>query len=241
MINNTMNQIDFQAELHSMLGGNLIDVELTADDYLFAFNKAKRTYIQKGNNNHNHNFRTLDFVNGQTTYTLDPSVDQVMRIISPSSFPGSDPFSLSLVESLFSSTRSAMGGIMTYHMSLSYIEDLDIFYVNNIPYDFNKRTHTIRLLKSPTSSETVILETYDNSTDDEYRDMVWIQEWALAELKIILGRAYSKFSALSSPTGETSMNGDAYISEGNADKEQLLRDILDHVDGDIVGGPIMIG
>lgn len=236
-----MTQAEFQDLLSKLLGSNLIDVELTSDDYTVAFEMAKRTYIQKGNNNQNHNFRTLPIVADTTSYTIDSSVDTIVRIINPKSFPSSDPFSLSLVESMFSSVRSAYGGLATYEMSLQYIENLDIYYVNNIPFDYNKRTNMLKLLKTPAVDETWMIETYDNSTDNEYRNMLWIQDWAMAELKVIIGRAYSKFSALSAPTGETSLNGDIYISEAREDKERLLLDIQNHVDGDMVGGPIMIG
>jgi len=236
-----MIQADFQTLMQSLLGGNLVDVELTNTDYQIAFDMAKRTYQQKGNNNQNHNFRTLDVVAGTTSYVVDSSVDTVIRIINTKSFPSSDPFSLSLVESMFSAVRSTSGGLATYELSLQYLENLDIYYVNNLPFDYNKRTNTLKILKTPKVSETWMIETYDNSTDDEYRDMLWIQEWALAELKIMLGTAYRKFSALSAPTGETSLEGSTYVAEGREDKERLLFDITNHVDGDPVGGPILIG
>jgi hypothetical protein len=236
-----MIQSDFQTLLSTLLGANLIDVELTANDYTTAFEMARRTYIQKGNNNQNHNFRELPVVAGTSSYVVDSSVDLVVRIINTKSFPTSDPFSMSLVQSMFSSISSSDGGLATYEMSLQYIENLDIYFVKNIPFDYNKRTNTLKLLKTPKIDETWMIETYDNSTDDEYRELLWIQEWALAELKIIIGRAYSKFASLSGPSGETSLNGDVYLSEGREDKDRLLFDIQNHVDGEMTGGQILIG
>ena len=93
----------------------------------------------------------------------------------------------------------------------------------------------------PDITEQWLLEVYTDLSDDEYRDRLWIYEFALAHTKIMLGRAYSKFQSLSSPTGETSLNGDALLQEGIADKERLLIEIKDYTDGDPIGGAILIG
>ena len=49
-------ELDFNTDLEIALGGSLIDVELTANDYSYAFRMAKKVFLQKGSNNAIHDF-----------------------------------------------------------------------------------------------------------------------------------------------------------------------------------------
>lgn len=237
-----MNDIDFQEQMLTMLGGNLVDVELTDDDFTTAFTLAKRTYLQKGNDNYNRTFTNLSIVAGTDTYNLPASMNEVMKIIKPSMYAGDNPFTLAVINDLFSDIRSQVGGsLATYELTSQMIENIDIYTANATPFHFDRLNKTIKFLSIPSITETWIVEGMESLTDAQYRDQLWIQEWALAELKIILGRAYSKFSSLSSPSGETSLNGDIYLSEAREDKERLLLDISMMTDGAPTGLPIMIG
>ena len=237
-----MNNIDFEEQMQAQLGGNLVDVELTDDDYELAFKLAKKTYQQKGNDNFNRMFTELPVVAGTATYNLAATTQEITRIIKPSAYFTDNPFSQAMVNDLFSGIRNAGGGsLATYELSAQMIENIDIYTANAASFNFNRITKTIQLLSTPAVTETWIMDTFESLTDAQYRDVLWVQEWALAELKIMLGRAYSKFQALSSPTGETSIGGDIMLSEGREDKERLLEDIKLMVDGAPIGLPIMVG
>lgn len=235
-----MIDLDFYQELEGALGGYLVDVELTEDDYIRAFNQAKRMYKQKGNNNYRHKYSDLNVTTGVRNYPVDPSINEIIKIIKPGGLYTDNPFTIAAIQDMFNGVRSD-SGLATYELTSQMIENIEIYTAHFTNFSFDRLNHTIELWDTPKTDETWILEVYVDLTDDEYRDVVWIYEWTLAELKITLGRAYSKFSTVGGPTGETSLNGDQLIQEGREDKDRLLEDIKNHVDGDMVGLPLLIG
>jgi hypothetical protein len=84
--------------------------------------------------------------------------------------------------------------------------------------------------------ELWFLECYMNLDEEEYMDILWVQQWSLAEAKQMLGYAYRKFSSVSAPTGETQLSGDAMINEARDEMERLLVDIENQTDGDSASG-----
>lgn len=59
----------------------------------------------------------------------------------------------------------------------------------------------------------------------------WLQEYALAFAKSILGQARGKFSTLAGPQGGTTLNGAALLAESAAEMAQLEDDLKNYVDG----------
>jgi hypothetical protein len=59
----------------------------------------------------------------------------------------------------------------------------------------------------------------------------WLQEYALAFAKSILGQARGKFSSLAGPQGGTTLNGAALMAESAAEMAQLEEDLKNYVDG----------
>mgnify|MGYP001397715625 CR=1 FL=1 len=59
----------------------------------------------------------------------------------------------------------------------------------------------------------------------------WLQEYALAFAKSILGQARGKFSSVAGPQGGTQLNGSALLSEAQAEMAQLEEDLKRYVDG----------
>jgi hypothetical protein len=59
---------------------------------------------------------------------------------------------------------------------------------------------------------------------------IWLADFKLAQLKIIIGEAREKFATIAGPGGGTSLNGAAMKSEGKADMERLLEDLKRYQD-----------
>lgn len=232
---------DFEELITGQLGGNLVDVELQQDDYDIAFYKAKLTYQTKGNDNFRKTYYTLPVVADTIQYDLPASTMEIMSLIKPSFYHSDDPFTIATVNDMFNGIRQNSGDLATFELSMQSMENLDIYTTRQTPFVFDRINKTIKLLDTPNVTENWILEIQESLSDAEYRDLLWIQEWALAEAKIMLGRAYTKFQALSSPTGETSLAGDILTAEGREDKDLLLEDIKNHVDGEPTGMPFIIG
>jgi hypothetical protein len=59
----------------------------------------------------------------------------------------------------------------------------------------------------------------------------WIQDYAYALSKMILGEARSKFASLAGPQGGTQLNGTALIAEGKEEIQKLEEDLKAYIDG----------
>jgi hypothetical protein len=66
--------------------------------------------------------------------------------------------------------------------------------------------------------------------DDPYGGP-WLQDYALAQCKLMLGQARSKFSQVAGPGGGTTLNGDALKAEGQAEIEKLEIELTQYIEG----------
>ncbi len=85
------------------------------------------------------------------------------------------------------------------------------------------------------NTESVLLQVYNYKPDSviisDPQVYPWIQEYALAFCKGILGQARSKFATLNGPQGGTQLNGTALIQESQVEMEKLENDLRTYVDG----------
>lgn len=66
---------------------------------------------------------------------------------------------------------------------------------------------------------------YVDESLDDIRQEGWVRDYALAVIKIRLGRARSKYQSLPGPRGDVSMDGDALLNEGH----EALRRLVDEL------------
>jgi len=59
----------------------------------------------------------------------------------------------------------------------------------------------------------------------------WLQEYALAFTKSILGQARGKFASIAGPQGGTTLNGAALLQEATAEMAQLEDELKRYIDG----------
>ena len=92
--------------------------------------------------------------------------------------------------------------------------------------DYNEQTNNM---------ESVLLWIFNQKPDSMLLSdpMVypWLQDYALAFAKSILGQARGKFSTLAGPQGGTTLNGAALMAESVAEMAQLEDDLKHYVDG----------
>ena len=235
----------FKKDILTALGNNLIDVELTDDDLDFAFDKAKRVFVQRGNNNFDRKFLSVPVLPDTYSYVLPEAenIDTIVRIIKPrSSFSPADPFSVASINQIFGNlSYGNTSSMLTYELGMQMLDNINIYILNDTQYIWKKRTNTLTLLDNPTLDESWFVEVYADLTDEEYEDVIWVRNYTIAEAKVILGMAYRKFQSLTSPSGETGLSGDAMIAEGKEEQLLLLEAIGDYVDGDVAGSVFIIG
>lgn len=237
-----MDKLTFESEIITALGGNLVDVELQQEDLDFAFNRAVRLHKSRGNANERHEFYALSLTADQTVYDIPPEIVTINKIIRLGSGLSADnPFHRMVINDIYSVHNRTGSSLITYDLGLQFLESTEMYLASEIQFSHDVYASKLRLWSKPNTDEPAFLECYRALTEDEYRDVQWIQDWALAELKVILGRAYSKFGTLPGPSGEINLDGRSLIDEGNRDKEVLLQEINDHVDGEPTGLPVMMG
>ena len=83
--------------------------------------------------------------------------------------------------------------------------------------------------------ESVLLWIYNYKPDSlllsDPQVFPWLQEYALAFAKSILGQARGKFSTIAGPQGGTQLNGAALLQEANDEMAKLEEDLKNYVDG----------
>lgn len=246
-------EYDFYEEVYTSLGGTLVDVELEISDLQVCFRKAKRVFKQKGHNSYRNVYLKLavdDAVDGE--FNLPPMLDTVVSVIPAGggsmSGSGDDIFNQMVYNNLFgaSGIGSCRGGggagdMLMYELQQQQAESLRRrATAGGIAFHHDEMKNTLRIL-SPYSGKVVVLDAYYDLEDIEYMNIDWIVRWTIAEAKHVLGMAYRKFSGIAAPTGETGLSGSEYISESKEEKNELLEEIENYVDGSLDYGQITIG
>jgi hypothetical protein len=84
-------------------------------------------------------------------------------------------------------------------------------------------------------AETVLLQIYNKKPDsmllNDSRIFPWLQDYALALCKDMLGQAREKFATIAGPQGGTTLNGAALKTEAKAEMEALEEEIKRFFDG----------
>jgi hypothetical protein len=84
-------------------------------------------------------------------------------------------------------------------------------------------------------AETVLLWVYNRKPDsmllNDHLTFPWIQDYALAVAKDMLGQAREKFATIAGPQGGTTLNGAALKGEAKAEMEALEEELKRYYDG----------
>lgn len=84
-------------------------------------------------------------------------------------------------------------------------------------------------------AETVLLWVYNRKPDsmlfNDPRIYPWLQDYALALCKEMLGQAREKFATIAGPQGGTQLNGAALKAEAKAEMEALEEELRRYIDG----------
>ena len=227
------------------LGGGMIDVELDPEHYNLSIDKALRKYRQRAENSVEESFLILQLQTDQNEYTLPNTITEVRDIYTrTSSVTGMagneiEPFEAAYLNLYFLHT-SRSGGMANFDMLAQSRETLGKLFGSEIQFTFNTVSKKLTLHRRIKSQSDVILHIYNLRTEvelftDPYSGS-WIKEWSLAEAKMMLGEARSKFATIASPQGGTQLNGDTLKQDAMASKEKLEQELTLYVDGSAAYG-----
>lgn len=231
------------------LGGNEMEIELDISTIDKCIDLAIAKLKQRTDSSLEESLIILTLVKNQKEYILPEEIVNVRKIYRRgySRFYGNsdqfDPFMYAGWNNIFSCNMNAAGksgGLVTYELSMGYLQTCAKLFCAYINYVFNPVTHKLIINENPrTDNEVILLHSYIDKPDsmilqDRYAGL-WVLNWATAEAKEILGQSRERFSSgLPSPmSGSTSQNGQALKSEAKAEKELLEKELMHFTTGDM--------
>lgn len=230
--------------IKAMLGDGMIDIELDPIHYNTAIDRAFAKYRQKSANSVEESFAFLTLEQDVNEYTLSKDVIEVRDVFRRSigsrtggGDTGSlfEPFNLAYSNTYLLSS-SNMGGLATYYAFASYQKQVGKMFGSYIQFTWNPQSKKLTIMQRPRGAETVLLWLYNHKPDfailDDTYAGLWIKDYALAQAKIILGEARSKFNQIASPQGGTQLNGETLKQEGVASIEKLEAEIANYATGE---------
>lgn len=227
----------------TMLGDGMIDVELDPIHYETALDKALVRFRQRSPNAVEESYMFLDLIKDQNDYILPKEVINVQsvfrRTLGSRTGGGTgtnfEPFNLAYTNTyLLNSTM--LGGIATYYMFASYQEMIGKMFGSYIEFQWIPTSRTLRVLQRPfTEGETLLLRCQNYRPDytiiEDLYAKQWIRDYALANCKLMLGEARSKFQSIAGPQGGGSLNGGDLKADGKAEIEKLDKELETLVSG----------
>jgi len=232
------------------LADGIVDVELDQDHYNLAITNALRRYRQKSSASVEESYAFLELLPETQEYILPQQVVQVRQIFRRGigSLTGTtasqfEPFASGYLNT-YMLVAGRVGGLANYELFVGYQELAMKMFGGYIQFSWNRVTKKLTITRkipfmgqnpAQNISESVLLH-IDNLKPDimllnDAQAFPWIQDYAYALSKMILGEARSKFASLAGPQGGTQLNGTALIAEGKEEIQKLEEDIKAYVDG----------
>ena len=227
--------------LRLRLGGDIIDLELDPQHYEAAYDYAIKVYRQRAQNSTQEGYTLMTIIKNVDTYTLPSEFINVRaifrRTVGLETGPSStsfDPFSSAILNT-YLLNYNYTGGMATYDFYAGYVELAARMFGGYVTYTFNPVTKVLRTVRDfkGTGERVLIWEDITRPETEILQDPgagIWLADFILAQLKIIIGEAREKFGTIAGPGGGTSLNGTAMKSEGKADMERLLEDLKRYQD-----------
>jgi len=230
------------------LGGGSIKIHMGSDHFGEAVDRALKIYRQRAENSQEESIAMLTLKADTQDYILPDEILEVRQIFrrgySQNASRGSeiDPFSVAYTNVyLLQAGRS--GGLLTYELYHSYLETAGKMFGMYINFTWDHRTHKLQVTQLPRDDEEVLLWCWNRVPEEVLLTDIyagpWLADWALAEAKEIEGQIRSKFSQIAGPQGGTTLNGTDLIQQSQQEKDRLLEDLKNFVDGSTPMGFIL--
>ena len=228
----------------TMLGDGMVEVELDPVHYETALDRALTKYRQRSSNAVEESYMFLELIQDQNEYRLPDEVIEVQsvfrRAIGSRSGMGAggtlfEPFNLAYTNTYLLS-GSMMGGLATYELFAGYQKLVGRMFGSFIEFKWRPTSHMLTILQRPfAQGEQILIKTHNYRPDfvllqDTYAKQ-WLKDYALANCKLMLGEARSKFASIAGPGGSIQMNGGDLKSAGKEEIEKLEKELETYVAG----------
>ena len=226
--------------LKVQLGWPSVCVELTEESFNVAIGNALDEFRRRADNAYNRRYIFFTLKKEQSMYYLnDPrnGTDKIVDIINifrvnalgSTSMGGENGAYSQLFFNQYYSGN--MVDLLSIHLISSLSEDFEKIFAGNLTFGWNELTRQLEIFRKIHRDEKVVCECVMERTEQDLLTdrwvKQWIQTWAHAELKEILGMIRSKYPNLPGANGGLSLNGDMLINEARQDFDECLRQIRD--------------
>jgi len=227
--------------LRLRLGGDIVDLELDPQHYEAAYNYAIKVYRQRAQNATVESYTLMTVIKNVDTYTLPSEFINVRslfrRTVGLETGPSStsfDPFSSAILNT-YLLNYNYTGGLATYDFYAGYVELTARMFGGYVTYTFNPVTKVLRVVRDfkGTGERILIWADVTRPELELLQDPgagVWIGDFILAQLKMIIGEAREKFGTVAGPSGGTTLNGTAMKAEAKEAQEKLIEQLKAYVD-----------
>lgn len=113
-----------------------------------------------------------------------------------------------------------------YYITMSHLEMIRKILGNDGSFNVVNGRY-LNIAPTPAVAQEVLLEfkAIDSNTLHPYF-LNWVQKYALAICKVILGQIRGKYQNIPSPTGGAQLNGESLVHQGNEEQAKLVEDLL---------------
>jgi len=222
---------DLIKEMQLRLADGIVDVELDREHYDVAIDKAMAIYRQLSAGSVEESLLFVNTQDGQTEYTLPDEVMEVRRIyrrgIGTNSGGGTnfDPFDVAF-NNMYMLQAGQIGGLAVFDAFAQYKETIGRVFGSEYNFIWNRNTKNLKIMRNIRHEEDIAVGVYNFVPESILlKDVMaspWLAAYALAQSKLMLGEARSKYqSGLPGAGGTVTLNGDALKQEGQAEVEGL--------------------
>ena len=234
---------DLIKELQLRLADGIVDVELDRDHYDVSIDKALAIYRQLSSGSVEESIIFFTTQDGVTEYTLPDEVMEVRRLyrrgIGTNSGGGTnfDPFDVAF-NNMYMLQAGQIGGLAVFDAFAQYKETIGRVFGSEYNFLWNRNTKQLKILRNVRHEEEIAVGVYNYIPEsillkDVYSSN-WLGTYALAQCKMMLGEARSKYSSgLPGAGGAIQLNGDALKAEAQAMIDSLKDSIHNMEEGNM--------
>lgn len=229
------------------LGYPSVTVELTKEQIDRAIDNALLVIRKRSSYGYLRGLFFLDLLPNQQIYTLTNECVGFNKIVDVNTiyrvrgapFKGAyawnDAFAFAALQQMY-----ALGtfDILTYHLTSSYMEELETLFAQRIMFQWTERTRTLKLHNYLGTRERVLVDCVIERTEQDLltdrETAYFIQRWAIMEAKQMLAQIRGKFQTLPGPNGSTNLNAQDLQTQVDTERQQLEDELADFMMQDVV-------
>lgn len=229
--------------LNAQLGWPQMCVELQEEQFNIAIDNALDNYRQLSAGAYRRGFVLYKLIAGQQKYYLNSAIDKTDHIVDihkihrmgPLGVYGGGPNDVwaQAFAQQYYNLAAGGGDILSTHLVAAYGEELNRLFAGDLAFQWDEPSHELVILRAIRGYETVVIEAMLERSEQELLLDRWckqyIQNWALAELKMMLGLIRSKYaSGTPGANGSINLNGELLVSEARQDMMEMKEELLNY-------------